>query len=413
MNELCANRYFDHRDRVPEHTKTTCDWFLRESRFHNWRQERKSSLLWYTADPGCGKSVLSSFLIRELQSPASQASFPGTVCYFFFRDDNDVQSRATSGICALLHQFLSARHDLVSSFMYEYHTWGSALRDNFSVLWRMFTSMALEETSKNVICVLDGLDECEDMSRKKLLDALANFYSSEAAHRAEPGFLKCLITSRPYTWIERSFYRLPEIRLKGEERIEVLDEDIKVFIQQRMGQIARMKRLSADTRGSVQDKLVAFAGHTFLWAALILEIIENAPSASRTSLLHILETIPPSLDALYKKILNKSPDIEKTRKVLHIVLGANTALSLTEMSIALNVGEKHRAYVELETDLEPSIENTIKDLCGLFVRCINSRLYLVHQTAKAYLLTEKQYRHGCWKQSFELKDCDFVLSKPA
>lgn len=55
--------------------------------------------LWVTADPGCGKSVLSKSLIDdELRSTSSSVT-----AYFFFKDDNDDQRKAAMALCALLH----------------------------------------------------------------------------------------------------------------------------------------------------------------------------------------------------------------------------------------------------------------------------------------------------------------------
>ena len=411
MNQLCTTQYLEYRDRVAQPTNTTCDWFLRHSKYLEWRKEPRSSLLWYSADPGCGKSVLSSFLVDELQSPASQTIVPGTVCYFFFRDDSEAQSSATNAICALLHQLLSARHDLVRHFLREYQIWGSSFRSNFSALWRTFISLVLDVRLKNVICVLDGLDECESTSCKKLLDSITRFFNEEAVNYAEPGFLKVFVSSRPYTWIERSLRQFPEIRLKGEEEIASIDRDVSFFVERRMQDIAQIKQLPPDTQASVQSEIIALSSHTFLWAALVLNIIEDSASASRISLMQILKTLPPSLDAVYERILSMSPDVSKTRKIIHIVLGAEEPLSLDDMNIALNIHDSHRSCKALEPYLEPNIESTIKDLCGLFVRIINSQIYLVHQTARFYLLAESQSKVGPWKHSFDTTESNYVLSK--
>ena len=70
--------YESYRTRNPPRVPGTCTWFLEHPKFKVWRSESSSSLLWLSADPGCGKSVLASFLVEELQTTSSQEMLPGT-----------------------------------------------------------------------------------------------------------------------------------------------------------------------------------------------------------------------------------------------------------------------------------------------------------------------------------------------
>src|SRR6266699_739264 len=73
-----TSEYEQHKARNPDPADETCQWFLQHQKFHNWRESRTSSLLWVSADPGCGKSVLAkSLLERELLSTTFR-----TTCYF-------------------------------------------------------------------------------------------------------------------------------------------------------------------------------------------------------------------------------------------------------------------------------------------------------------------------------------------
>src|SRR5947207_3768346 len=112
LQYLYSSDYESHRRRNPDRVQGTCEWFLRHGKYQYWSQEQKSSLLWVSADPGCGKSVLASFLVDELKSPESQRDLSGTVCFFFFKDDNDKQKSAAFALCALLHQLF-----IVKSFL--------------------------------------------------------------------------------------------------------------------------------------------------------------------------------------------------------------------------------------------------------------------------------------------------------
>ena len=53
----------------------TCKWVLDHDKFRSWSNSHKNDLLWISADPGCGKSVLSRSLIEhEFKSSESVVS---------------------------------------------------------------------------------------------------------------------------------------------------------------------------------------------------------------------------------------------------------------------------------------------------------------------------------------------------
>src|SRR5215471_10405811 len=89
--------YEQFKDRNPYRLGGTCQWVLQHENFRDWKESRSSNLLWVSADPGCGKSVLSKSLIDEdLKSIKTR-----TTCYFFFKDDNDIQENVTTALSAL------------------------------------------------------------------------------------------------------------------------------------------------------------------------------------------------------------------------------------------------------------------------------------------------------------------------
>ena len=141
-------------------------------------------------------------------------------------------------------------------------------------------------------------------------------------------------------------------------------------------------------------------------------MIEDSARLSREALDKIITTIPDSLDAIYEKILAQSTDVESARKLLHIVLAAAEPLTPQQLNIALCIKEHHRSSADLDKALEPDIAATIKGLCGLFVRVIDDRVYLVHQTAKEFLArpTDEAYVGQHWKHSLSLLDSNKVLA---
>lgn len=133
--------------------------------------------------------------------------------------------------------------------------------------------------------------------------------------------------------------------------------------------------------------------------------------------------IPKTVDQAYTAILDKSQDPEAARKLLHIVLAAARPLSLEEINVAMNVDDEHGSMdsLELKHKLYPADEcqSTIKTMCGLFLSIVDSRVHLIHQTAREFLLQKeialpaphRILSLGNWKESFDIACSNLTLAK--
>ncbi|EXU95517.1 ankyrin repeat protein [Metarhizium robertsii] len=398
LQSLYKSDYKSHGKRNPDRVPGTCEWFLRHPKYRRWRQERQSSLLWVSGDPGCGKSVLVSFLLGELKSDKSQAILPGTVCFFYFKDDNDKQNSATSALCAILHQLFTTKKFLVKHAMPEYENKDQKFTNEFSTLWDICTTGLNDADCGNVICVLDGVDECELLTRNLLIDSLIKFFSA-SGNRDTNSFLKFIVTSRPYGAIERQFYSPrttapPTIRLKMEDETTAISRDIELVVKAKVDEIGHIKSLPASARADLQKH---GRGERL-----------GVPG----SLNDIATTIPGTLHAVYDKILRHVSNDEASRKLLHIIVAAMRPLSLEEMNVALNITRCDHSNEDL--DLEPSIHSTIKELCGPLVKIVNSKVYLVHHTAKEFLTRsngEIDMSLGPWKHSLYQNESNLILTE--
>jgi hypothetical protein len=79
------------------------------------------------------------------------------------------------------------------------------------------------------------------------------------------------------------------------------------------------------------------------------------------------------------------------------------------MNIALRVRREHSSMEDL-ADLSSGFERTVKNLCGLFVRVIDSKIYLVHQTAREFLIKGSLSGQGNWQYTLCLRDCNFIIT---
>jgi hypothetical protein len=104
---------------------------------------------------------------KELKSTESR-----TTCYFFFKDDDVKQKNVTHALSALLHQLFSQKKFLIRHAIPAYQSQGTNLPQNFHELWRILIKAATDPKAGEVVCILDALDECEELGRYSVIKAL-------------------------------------------------------------------------------------------------------------------------------------------------------------------------------------------------------------------------------------------------
>lgn len=160
---------------VPDRIDGTCAWFLNYSNYESWKKDEYGPLL-VTADPGCGKSVLSKYLVDH--------EFPkifSTVCYFFFKEDT--QNTAKQALCALIHQLLEQEPDLIRHAMKEYERDREKVSETVTSLWTIVNRMVNDPKADRVVFVIDALDEFIDKDRQYLTSKISNLFKSKSHGR--------------------------------------------------------------------------------------------------------------------------------------------------------------------------------------------------------------------------------------
>ncbi|KAF1810203.1 hypothetical protein P152DRAFT_460706, partial [Eremomyces bilateralis CBS 781.70] len=380
-----ASDYEQFKDRNDSRLRDTCRWVLRHDNFRNWKDSSSSSLLWISADPGCGKSVFSKSLADDLKHTDGH-----TTCYFFFKDDDDVQKSAVTALAALLHQFFRQKPALIKHAMLDFTANGDKLSQSFHILWSILIKIVADRNAGEVFCVLDALDECAEAGQYQIINALSSFYQ-QASSRNNTSRLKICITSRPYPDIERRFTDLtsnfPTIRLHGEQESDEISREIDLVIK---------------WRSNLETELLKMNHRTYLWLTLIFDIIRKMIRPTSRKLKAVISDLPSTVNEAYEAILAKiEDDRPQARKLFSIVVGATRPLTLREMNIALAIEDRHRSYNDLEPDLdyEERFKASVRHLCGLFVTVVDQKVYLIHQTAKEFLLAKSEAATIGWKHS--------------
>lgn len=366
LMHILSTDYGDHKNFNPKRVPGTCEWFLHSKEFLEWRDATDSRILWVSAGPGCGKSVLSRCLIDERHvCPSARAS---TICYFFFRDGQAEREKGANALKAISHQLLKQhpRSNLIRYLLPRFEAHGDRLGGMFSELWDSMLEILSDATTGEVVWVLDALDECTKSERERLLECLTEIYSSEEYQNNKNIKLKTLITSRQYHDIEMRFRRLRElagyIQLDGDEKSEEISQEINLVIEYSVPRVA--PSLSEDDQVKVIEHLRNIPHRTYLWLHLMLKEIEHKVVAYGTErrLASIIKKLPTSVYEAYERILERSTDQESARKILQIVIAAERALTVSEMNVALALALQGRcaSYDALDRPSDHEFRSSVK-----------------------------------------------------
>ena len=398
--------YETFKDRNPPRVEGTCRWVLEHDHFRDWRSSTHDALLWISADPGCGKSVLSKSLVdHNLCSSGDQTTI---YCYFFFKD-NEEQDNLAIALCALLHQLFTQQPSLLRYALPSWEKNGDKLRQENREMWRIFRQCVEDRATPPVLCVLDALDECRDEDRRQLIDMLCEVQYS--VDHAAPSSLKVVVTSRPYDNVQRWFgpttTRWPHIRLRGEDKNDQIHKEINLVIDQRMRDVAKEFRLSDLDLNRLRRQLLYMQHRTYLWLHLAMEEVRRLCRDSIYADEIEIESLPKSVEDAYERILSRIEDRQKelARRVLLIIVGTRRPLSLDEMAKALDAARAHQCRSSCLVQIDAvRLKMQIREQCGLFVFVNHSQLFLIHQTAKEFLVARSpslQAMPGLWRSSFD------------
>ncbi|KAJ5824655.1 hypothetical protein N7447_006995 [Penicillium robsamsonii] len=205
--------------RNPIRVRGTCEWILEDEGFNVWR-DSSSGVLWVSAGPGRGKSVLSRSLIDKnhlntgtitLASAGVLTSPRSVVVHFFFKEGAGGRMDGTQARCASTQE--STR--LIRPGLPGYKANGDSLVIKFSELWRILVVCVADPEVGEIICVMDALDECEERSAHRIIETLEELYSTDQTLAGSK--LKFFITSHPLQY---------EIDLVIDETVEGITKGI-------------------------------------------------------------------------------------------------------------------------------------------------------------------------------------------
>ena len=271
----------------------TCMWILQKTEVTQLLDNScgpEKTLLWIYANPGAGKTVLSSFLIDHFRSAQSDP-VKGNVLYFFCKNTDVDKNTPTVVVRSLLYQLYNSVKNQKASQSLD-HDIGVALDRsgqqkavNFTVLWQLFSTHVISLIPAAII--IDALDECQDPNQ--LIDGLKELSTSRS--------IRVIVTSRKESHLHNELNNVSSIEIAPED----IDADIAAFVEAKVEASSRLSRSSV--RELVITKLRNAHDGMFLWVYLVLKELKSCISEAQVQ--DALAKLPTGLDGVYKSILDR------------------------------------------------------------------------------------------------------------
>lgn len=351
--------------------KDSYRWILENSEFQKWRNDQQSQLLWIKGDPGKGKTMLLCGIISELNKSMAKKHH---LAYFFCQATDSRINNATAVLRGLLYFMVDQQPLLVSHVRKKYDHAGKALFEDINAwvaLKEIFISILQDPSLVRTYLVIDALDECV-AGLPKLLELVVLTSTMSPC-------VKWIVSSRNWTEIERYLgSREQSLQLSLELNATSISTAVDSYIQHKVSHIAQERQYNDEVRGAVLNHLSSNANSTFLWVALVCQLLEKIP---RWKVLAKLNAFPPKLDSIYERMMQQvrcSDDVDLCKQILASIAIVYRPITLAELT----------SCVEMLQDMANDQESIqeIVSLCGSFLTIREDTVYFVHQSAKDFLL---------------------------
>ncbi|KAF2180825.1 purine and uridine phosphorylase [Zopfia rhizophila CBS 207.26] len=369
-------------------------WFLQSDAFAKWKT-RRNSFLWLYGIPGCGKTILSSTIIENLNSTPSFEP----LLYFYF-DFSDTGKQTLENMIRSLIVQISCKYDdnwkqLESLFSSCEGGRGQPTRES---LCKGFLRMT--EHINEVWIVLDALDECHT---KKGPPAEGLLLWMKELLNSEQRNVHLLVTSRPEQDITSGLSEFAHNDNMVPIQSDLIIADIRAYVRTRVREDKDFKRWRPrpDVQEEIETGLMEKADGMFRWAACQLDTL--ADCLDYDELKNALTSLPETLYETYDRIMHGIPSIykEKAIRILQFLAFSERPLRIAEAVDAIVVKPTGVPYFDAKSRMPDPQE--ISRYCSSLVVVVSKKghsydeddnnkdveLQLAHLSVKEYLTSNR------------------------
>lgn len=377
----------------------TCTWSTTTKQYQQWLEDPQSAVLWLTGYAGCGKSVLTKFLVEILQKldPLDpKAHGPDSVVLFFSCDrDRDGELGAQTLLKGLISRALGLYNSLIEVIKARYESVSFEQDPPFELLWKVFETIMQQIAHRQCFIVIDALDECEQYSSLRLLTKFLSILQRRSILPKSPTrTIKFVISGRPYikTLWSASEATLSHYNIPLETCPEGSRNDIRLFIKHEVDLLQQLAIVSQETGIKLRMRLTELAENSFLWLKVVLEHLKSGSGYHEQDVEAQLADIPAKLQDAYARYLPSfsGDDSERQCCYLQLMMASIRPPSLEEVDLLVSAN-RHKVFSVSHREDPRVVEHSLRHKLGPLIRIsTDAHVYFVHQTVKGYLSKKHQ-----------------------
>ncbi|KAF4534640.1 uncharacterized protein LTHEOB_12918 [Lasiodiplodia theobromae] len=372
-------------------------WFLTSAAYSKWKIE-ENSFLWLHGIPGCGKTILSSTIVDDLQNNAGCSPL-----YFYF-DFNDTSKQSLEkAVRSLIIQLCGKSNGVQKHVDSLYSSCeNGTMQPSIDSLCKTFHKMVQE--AGEVWIILDALDECQTRkghSAEGLLSWMESIRSSQQTN------VHILATSRPEQDIKSAIEKWNRKQVISIQS-DLVANDIDAYIHTRVRQHTGLSRWQKkpDVQKLIEVTLSNKADGMFRWVALQLDSLEQC--VNNEELEDALEHLPDNLYETYDRILDNIPLRRKKNaiRLLQFLVYSERPLTLKEAVDAITVKLDGSPRFDIKRRMPDHQEIAV--YCSGLVTVISSQdkavteIQLAHFSVKEYLVSDQLMKSACEEDAAEM-----------
>ena len=158
LRSLYVTDYKSKLGLIPSPVQGTCTWATGHLKYRKWYSGKRQPIILLLGAPGSGKSVISSYLMKELKQENEDSE--KLIIYFHCNKDQAFFGSVKALLSSLIHQILSRNHHLINHAVKEYELRPNDFSDSFEALCTVLENVLGDNGCPKIICVIDALDEC-------------------------------------------------------------------------------------------------------------------------------------------------------------------------------------------------------------------------------------------------------------
>ncbi|KAH7124994.1 hypothetical protein B0J13DRAFT_647093 [Dactylonectria estremocensis] len=343
-----------HNASFQNHEPETSHWIHQTPEWQAWLStDPCTNFLWLHGIPGCGKTVLASYLIEQVKEFCGSHEDVEYAFYYCVQNTQD----ETEPFLRWVVSRLCRRSSFVPEPLIAAHNerCEPPIKDLLE-----FLRIILHKFNR-VFIILDAVDESK--TREKLLRvlrALSQFQN-----------VQLLATSRNYYDIETT---LADVSTSVSMSNPLVNQDIRLAVRSKLDHNQKLQKWRTFFP-EMEDAIANGAQGMFRWAVCQLHILERLQPT--TDLHEELKNLPPDLDTAYEKIFQQIPERHQrvVRKVLLWIFGHDDIIRtrfkcFTDAPIPLRVlvaGTSADLYEQQCLARNAYDSELLRDLCGCLV----------------------------------------------